>query len=240
MFEDALRYPWTGEKRAETLLVGGVLTLLGFLIVPVLFVLGYVVRVIRHTAAGDVAEPPSFSEWAELLFDGVAAVLVSLVYVGLPAALVAVSTLVFVVPVSTGSSGSVPGSGGVAAVVGALFTLGVAVVFLLVLVLSVYLAPAAVAAYARTERFDAAFSPAVLRPVVTGRRYATGWLVAVGIAVLAQLLGGAVSATVLGAILVPFLTFYAAVAGAYALGTAVRGMPPVDSGVGTPTRQPAT
>ena len=38
MLEDAIKYPWTGEQKLETLVIGGVLGLLGILFIPSLFV----------------------------------------------------------------------------------------------------------------------------------------------------------------------------------------------------------
>ncbi|MBX0323458.1 DUF4013 domain-containing protein [Halomicroarcula sp. F13] len=220
MFEDALRYPWRGEKRAETLLIGGVLSLLGFLLVPILFVYGYMVRVVRQTAAGDAATPPRFDDWEELLVDGVVAFVVSVVYLFVPVVAIALAAFAFLVPVTVVEGGVGPRAGMLAAG-GLLVALLALSVTLLLLLVALYLFPAGIAAYARTGRVTAAFSPGDLRTVAGDRRYATGWLVFVAIAVLAQVVSGAVAATGVGGLLVPFLLFYANVAGAYAIGVGV-------------------
>ncbi|MFB9813453.1 hypothetical protein [Haloarcula sebkhae] len=49
------------------------------------------------------------------------------------------------------------------------------------------------------------------------------------------MVGGFASVTVVGAVLIPFLSFYGNVAGAYAIGTAVREVPALASESQTPT-----
>ena len=222
MLEDTLRYPWNGEKKAETILVGGLLTLLGVLFVPILFVYGYLVRVIRDVSAGHDDAPPVFENWGDLLVDGLVAFLISLVYALVPAVAVALAVLSFVVPVTVVEGpGAGGGSGGLAAG-GLLLALLVGSVTLVLLVGALYLLPAAIAAYAVTGRAGAAFSPSTLRAVGTDGNYAMAVLIAVLIGIVAQIVGGIVAATVVGALLVPFVTFYGNVASAYAIGTGVR------------------
>ena len=220
MFEDALRFPWHGERKAETLLIGGVLTLLSVLFLPGLFVYGYLVRVVRRTAAGEDDAPPRFGEWGERLVDGLLAFVISTLYFLVPAIVVAGGALLFLVPVTVAGGGADTGAG-LLALAGGVLAL-VTVVLSLVLVLAAsYLVPAAVAAYARTGRFGSAFSPAILRPIATDGRYATGWVVAVIVGFLAQVVASVVSATGIGLVLVPFVLFYGYVAAAYAIGLGV-------------------
>lgn len=222
MIEDALRFPWTGEQKIETQAIGGVLTLLGVFFVPILFVYGYLIRVIRQTAAGTVDEPPAFSDWQELLFDGLVGVVISLVYTLIPGIVITVGAVVVFGSFGVvGSAVADSSGGGVLAAGGLLLALVIGLVSLVLFLVAVYVVPAAVAAFARTGEFGAAFSPSILRPMLTDRRYASAWAVAVGIAILAQIAGGAASSTGIGAILVPFLTFYGNVAGAYAIGVGI-------------------
>lgn len=132
--------------------------------------------------------------------------------------------MLFFVPVSVVGSGAGDAGGGIIAAGGALIALTVVALSLLLTVAATYLLPAAVAAFARTGRFGAAFSVSTLRPLVRDREYATAWVVAVAIALLAQILSGAVSATGVGIVLVPFISFYGYVAGAYAIGLGISDM----------------
>jgi len=63
MFEEAIRYPWKGEDNLKNVAIGGVLTLLGVFLLPMFFVLGYGLEVIRRVSDGDVAEPPAWEDW---------------------------------------------------------------------------------------------------------------------------------------------------------------------------------
>jgi hypothetical protein len=241
MFEDALRFPWNGEKKIETQAIGGVLTLLGVFVIPILFVYGYLVRVIRQTASGEVDEPPAFDDWGRLLTDGVVGFVITLVYTLIPGIVITVGALVVFGSFGVvGSAATDTGGGGALAVGGLLVTLLIGVVSLVLFLVAVYVVPAAVAAFARTGEFAAAFSPSVLRSMLTDRRYAMAWIVAVAIGILAQVVGGAVSATGVGAILVPFLTFYGNVAGAYAIGVGIADIDAVGaSDEETPAGRPA-
>ena len=237
MFENALRFPWNGDKKLETLAIGGLLTLLGVFFVPILFVYGYLIRVIRQTASGEVTEPPAFSDWGELFMDGLVGFVISLVYVLVPSIVATAGALLVLLPLGIVGSGATDSGSGVLAAGGVILALVVAGLSLVLFLAAAYLIPAAVAAFARSGRFGAAFSPSVLRPILTDRRYVTAWAVAVAIALLAQIAGGAVSATGVGAILVPFLAFYGNVAGAYAIGVGISDMP---VGGGSDEDAPAT
>lgn len=238
MFEEAIRYPWKGEKNVETIAIGGVLSLFGFLILPMFLVYGYAVRVIRQVSVGDDETPPVFEDYEELFVDGLKTFAIVLVYSLIPTAVVALAVGSWFVPVavSSGSGGSPGAVGVIGLVIGLLVLLVAAVVSLAFL----YLVPGAVAAFARTGRLGAAFSPTELRAIGGHRGYAVGWAVAVGVTLLASIVGGAVSATVLGALLVPFLTFYGTVAAAYAIGNGVSDLPVVEGDEGNATvGQPA-
>lgn len=241
MFEDALRYPWTGDDRLETIVVGGVLGLLGMLVVPMFLVFGYLVRVVRRVGEGDEA-PPSFDDWGELLVDGLKAFVVVLVYGLVPAFVLTVAALALFLPVTvveeTGP-GATASSGTLIDPVGLVVALAVVVLALGLTLVALYLLPAGVAALARTGRLGAAFSPSQLRRIGLSGRYATGWLVAVGISILASVAAGVLAATVVGAVLVPFVNFYGNVAGAYAIGRGVREVPRTDLRAAASERSPA-
>ncbi|MFC6973524.1 DUF4013 domain-containing protein [Halomicroarcula sp. GCM10025709] len=240
MFEDALRYPWAGEHRLETILVGGVLTLLGVLFVPILVVYGYLVRVVRAVSAGDDAVPPAFDDWGELLVDGVVAFVVSFVYALVPATFVTVAVLTFVIPVTVVGGTEVTQLPRTVAAGGVLLAILVAVLAVVVLLGALYLLPAALAAYAVTGRIASAFSPSTLRAIGGDGSYAIALIVALVIGFLAQVIGGLAAATVIGVLLVPFITFYGNVAAAYAIGIGVRDTPLVrQHREDSPSGQPA-
>ena len=118
--------------------------------------------------------------------------------------------------------------------------LATAAVGLITLLAAVYLFPAAIAAFARTGSFGAAFSPSLLRRIGTDGDYAVAWLIAIVIGIIAQIVAGAVAITVLGLVLVPFVTFYGNIASAYAIGRGIESVPlPDEQSEESATGQPA-
>lgn len=221
MFEDALRYPANGDDVLTTIAIGGILGLLGFLILPVFVVYGYLVHVVRAVSRGDDGTPPTFEEWGELLVDGVKGFVIVLVYTVVPATLLALAVApVFVISSVTVSSGAATGNGGggLVTTVILLVILVVAGLSLVALLAAVYIVPAALTAFATTNRLGAAFSLTHLRRIGGSGQFLTGWLIAVVLSVLAGFVAGVAAATVLGILLVPFVNFYGNVAAAYALG----------------------
>jgi hypothetical protein len=216
MIQEALEYPRTGDNWTRTVLIGGILSLLGVLVVPTILVLGYLVRVLERTMRGD-DHPPTFDEWGDLFVDGLKAAAITFAYGLVPAAVaaavVAGGILSFSVVGGSGAGSATAGGVGVAVViVGSLlaFALGL---------LAVYVVPAAIAAFAETDRIGSAFSIADLRPVLTSGTYATAWVTAFAIVVGAGLLAGALNAIpVIGFVIGGFVGFYAAVAAYYVVG----------------------
>lgn len=177
MLEAALRYPTTGERALERLLVGGVLVLLSVFVLPAFLVYGYLVRSLAAVAGGD-DEPPAFDDWAGLLVDGLKAAVVAVAYGIVPFA----AAVAFFVPVSVGTAAGGNGSPGVLAGVGVLAVLLLVVVALVV----AYVVMAALSTFAVEGRLAAAFD---LRRVA--RFAASGpYLAAVLLAIAVQVLLG--------------------------------------------------
>jgi hypothetical protein len=232
MFQDAINYPRNSDSAVKNVAIGGILLFLSFLFVPALAVFGYVVRSLRYVLDG-VEEPPVFDDWGDLLTDGAKAFAIGLVYSLVPAVIAAVAVLASGATLGLGGNGT--GSG---LAVGLIALVAALLVFVVSLV-AAYVVPAAIVAWVRTDSLSAAFSPTELRVLAFSKTYATGWLVAVGISLLAGVVIGVLNAVLIGALLAPFITFYANVAGAYAIGTAVREMPAIDDGSDAPSGQPA-
>ena len=218
MIQDALGYPRTGDDWTKTVLIGGILSLLGVLVVPTVLVLGYLVRVLERTMHGD-EQPPEVDDWGGLLVDGIQAFAITLAYVFVPAAVGAAvvvgGVLSFAVVGGSGAGSGAAGGAGVAVlVVGSLLTLALSL-------LAAYVIPAAIAAFAETGRIGAAFSAADLRPALTSGTYATAWAVAFAVVVGAGLAAGALNAIpVVGFVIGGFIGFYAGVAAHYIVGHA--------------------
>jgi len=231
MFQEALNYPRNSDSAVKNVAIGGALLFLSFLFVPTFFVLGYVVRTLRNVMHG-IEEPPVFDEWGDMLVDGAKAFAIGLAYSLVPAVIAIVAV------VTSGATLGLTGPGRSGGLVVALVALGALALLTVVSLVLAYLLPAAIVAWVRTDSLGAAFSPSRLRVYAFSKTYATGWVVAVGISLLGGIVVGVLNAVLVGALLAPFITFYANVAGAHAIGSAVREMPGVETGSDAPVSQP--
>ncbi|WP_435193932.1 DUF4013 domain-containing protein [Natronomonas sp. EA1] len=205
MFETAINYPRQGEKPWMTILIGGLLSLFSFLIIPAFIVLGYTIRVLRHTMEGEEA-PPRFAEWGALLVDGLKAFVVLLAYFIVPAIIVGLSVGGVALAAITGGEPSLAALGGA--------FIGLSVAGLLALALW-YVAPAGLANFAKTGSLSAAFAVGELKQAAFSASYAKHWALALVVLLIAGALAGALAATGIGAILGVFVEFYALVVAYY-------------------------
>jgi hypothetical protein len=220
MLSDALSFPRRGEDWLSTLLVGGILTFLGFLILPVFVVQGYLVRVLDH-AANRERTPPSFTQWGSLLVDGLKLFVVNLVYgllavVPLTVVVAALFLPVFVreTPIESGTVPAQAAETGGGDGVGLLVFVVLLLVAVLLTLLAVYVLPAAMANFAIEGRLGAAFD---VRTVLAGALtsdYAVAWLLALVVGIVGGLVGSALTAVLLGV----FVIFYVQVVFYYLVG----------------------
>ncbi|GAA0229572.1 DUF4013 domain-containing protein [Haladaptatus pallidirubidus] len=203
MFNDSINYLKDSDDAAKTVLIGGLLAIFGFLIIPALIVEGYVIRVLRRGSAGDT-EAPVFSDWGTLTVDGLKAAIITLVYFLVPAILAAVF-----VGGGAALANDAPFIGGVVALFGGLLTL--------IATLAVwYVVPAALVRFAENGAMGSGFDYESLAPIVRDREYATGWLLALGVIVVAGVIVSVVAVVPLvGWLVAVFLGFYAQVTAAY-------------------------
>ncbi|WP_254831089.1 DUF4013 domain-containing protein [Haloglomus salinum] len=214
MFEESINYPREGGDSWKTIAIGGVLGILSFLVVPVFLVLGYGARVLRDAADDPGTESaPVFDDWGELLVDGLKLFVVSLAYLLVPLVIFGVTTGGLVVAILTGSQSLTAG-----AILGAL---GGFVVAGLLTLLIYYFLPAALTFVAMSGSVADGFAIGRIRALVTTREYAVRWLVALGVLVVVGAITSVLSATGIGALVVPFVSFYGMVSAYYLYGGAV-------------------
>jgi len=199
---DAITYPTESDDWLVTVLIGGVLSLLGFLVVPLLLVYGYLVRAIRANLDGE-SEPPSFGDWGELLVDGLKALVIVFLYMLVPLAVMMVTIGGSIAAIATGSdAAAATGVGGLVA--------GGLLAFVLALVFG-YLSAVGLVNFCREERFGAAFDLGRIRDIGLDADFALPWLVSIGVFFAAGIVG---AIPVVGFILGVFLNFYALVVAA--------------------------
>jgi len=210
MLEDGLSYPIRGDWIGR-IIIGGVLGFLSLLVVPAFVIVGYLVRVLERTVAGDEV-PPEFDEWGDLLIKGVVGTVIIIAYTTVP--LIAYGLLVTVV------FGAGVGIGGDAGALIGVVGLLLALAFIPVLFLIYYAVPAALAAYAARGEIGAAFDVALLKPTLLSTEYLVAVLMPIVVAVITWVVSGVLAATFIGIVLVPFVQFYGQVAVFRMFGTA--------------------
>lgn len=196
MLEDALAYPRRSDDWVATILIGGVLMLLSFLVLPGLVVQGYLLRVLRRVATGDVEAAPSFTEWGELLVDGI-----RLFVVGIAYSLVVVVPMVVLAAVTSGLAAASPRAAGPVVVVLILASLVLSFVL-------AYFLPAAITNFAVEDSIGGAFAFGTITDAAISSEYATAWVLALVVGVVGGLVAAALSVVVVGL----FVSFYVQVA----------------------------
>jgi len=194
-------YPMEGEDWLMTVLIGGVLTIFGFLLIPLLAVYGYLLRVIKRSMEGD-PQPPSFGDWGDVVVDGVKVAVVGIVYSIIPG-------IVFAVTVGGSIAAMATGTRGGAAAGAAGLTVG----FLLSIVLSLvfgYVGVAGLVNFAVEDRLGAAFDVGTITTIALSREYAVAWLLSIAVFLGAGIVAGVLNIVpFLGAIAGAFVFFYA-------------------------------
>ncbi|MFC7096598.1 DUF4013 domain-containing protein [Halobaculum marinum] len=212
MLEDGLSYPLAGDSALGRIVIGGLLGLLSFLVIPGILLFGYLVRVLEGTARGEET-PPAFDDWGEMLVDGLKGLAVTLAYAFIPMVLLSVTIGTAILGAGSGSNAG--------SVLGGIGLLG-AFVSLLVMVVIYYLVPAALTNMAVEDSLAAAFDFETLKVSLLSADYLVAWLIpfAIGL-VLNVVTVFLVTITFgIGGLVVPFIQFYAQVAIFYMFGRA--------------------
>lgn len=199
MLSEALEFPRRGEDWLQTVLIGGVLSLLSFLIIPGIIVNGYLLRVLRAGIDGDET-PPTFGDWVDLLVDGILVWVVQFVYVGIPAFLLLMVAGSFALFAAAAND---PG-GAAAAVAGGLVALLFLLAVGLLLLAAVYLLPAALANFARTGEFTAAFHLRTVGRAALSADYLIAMVLVVAVSIVLGFIGGLLTIVLVGV----FVLFY--------------------------------
>lgn len=171
---DAFRYPLSGDARYRTLVAGVLLSALGVLVLPAVFVAGYYGRVLAASSTGR-CEPPRFDGFGALFVQGLKTWAVVAIYLLLG---VSVVVAVGIAALVLGEMGTGAGTwvGLLALVLAVLVLLGV------FMIPAWFFFPAVMIHVARNDSVAAAFDGRAIADVVTDRRYLKAW--AGGVAVL--------------------------------------------------------
>ena len=200
-----------GDSWIAQMLIGGVLLVFFFLLIPVFAFNGYLLRVIGTTVEGE-SEPPAWNDWGELIIDGIKFSIVGLVY-----SIVPIVAIFGIGGVLLGLGGAAGDSGG-----GIIAGFGLITMLLLipVLFLVYYIVPAALANMAVEGSLGAAFDFSLLKNVVLTSDYFIAVLMPIVVGIITNIVSNILAITVIGLVLVPFVTYYGQVAVFRMFGTA--------------------
>jgi hypothetical protein len=217
MLSKSLSYVRDSENVVTTVILGGLLVLLGVLIVPTVTLVGYLMRVLRSSADDeDVAPEIRTGDLVDLTVEGIPGAVVGFVYFLIPTLVAAVfvgGSIVALVAGGSANSGGLLGLGFGGILIGGLLATVLGLV-------AAYVVPAALANVAESGSIGAGFDLGTLRPVLFSGAYATAWAMGVGLLLVAGLLVGVISTVTfgLGGILGAFVQFPALVAAYYIVG----------------------
>ena len=148
----AFRYVFEDKQGLSKLLIGVLISLLSFLILPAFILQGYLVKIIRHVMGGNDNDLPEWTDWGKLLVDGLAVAIGQFIWT-LP------FFLVFIIgTIATTGLGSMAEGGSDAAAAGAMGGgLLLACLGLLFAVAFLFMTPALMIQYAMKDEFSAMF-----------------------------------------------------------------------------------
>lgn len=234
MFGDALRFPLAGDEGVKSVIIGGVLLFLSFLLVPVLPVYGYFVRAANAGYEQD-DDAPAFEEWGDLLVDGVKVLVVGIVYFLIPTMVLIAGTIVTGIGAAASNPGAPPSAiaSGIGLVGGLLFL----VTGLLYLV-ALYVFPAAIVSLSRESDVAAAFDFGTVLGAAFSADYFVAGVLAILLSVVVGVLTVVLSFLTLGLFLflAVFVQFYVQVAFFYLFGRGYAKATGADRGRDGPAR----
>jgi len=148
----ALTFVTEDDRWTTKLLIGGIMVLLSFLIIPILFVQGYLVHIVRNVVDGEEKPLPEWGHWGKLLKDGFNLIVAGLVYT-LPIWILMCCSFAFFIPAAV-SEGDFAG---IMAAIGATAMMLMFCLLFLFIIAFALLQPAITIQYAREDSLSACF-----------------------------------------------------------------------------------
>lgn len=171
MIEPAIFYPFRGENVLKRTAIGTILLFFWAFLIPVLIILGYLIAIIRTTVAGH-DEPPAFADWRRLIVDGLNVLAIGFLYLFIPINLFAI--LWFFSGQDTGSVYHISSNLDIIAIV----------VQMSILVLIMYLMPAALTNFANQKGITSAFEFNCIMSVVITTDYLVASVITTGFIII--------------------------------------------------------
>jgi len=148
----ALTFVTEDDRWITKILIGGVLVFLSFLIIPILFVQGYLVHIVRNVMDGAEEPLPEWEQWGKLLKDGFNLLIAGLVYT-LPIWLLMCCSFMFFIPAAVTEGGISE----IMAGIGVVSMMLMSCLFFLFIIAFALIQPAITIQYAREDSLSACF-----------------------------------------------------------------------------------
>jgi hypothetical protein len=214
--EKSFTFPFRDPKWGNKALIGSLITLAGYVIpiIPTLFVLGYIVRLMRHTIDTGETALPEWDEWGDLGLKGIYYLIVYLVYLLPGLALLASSAMTFFA--GTFASGWGGGDGldrarpwlGTFGAFSAIMAVSMFLLSLIALLAGWLAAPIAVARLAATDNVGAAFELDQVWRIIRVQigEFAVAWAVSLGLSYAMGIVVAVMYYTVCLCLFIPFVS----------------------------------
>lgn len=148
----SLTYTFEDDRWITKLLIGVVMTLLSIFIIPLFFIEGYMVQIVRNVMNGEEQPLPEWHDWGKLFKDGLNLLIAGLVY-SLPIwLLMCCGGLLFAPAAMTEGD-----MAGMLAGIGTVGAVGLSCFMLIFGIILALLGPAIIIQYARTDSLSACF-----------------------------------------------------------------------------------
>jgi hypothetical protein len=236
--KDIFRFPFQGPNWQSRFLLGAALIFASSFIplVPMVFVYGYILHVMRQAIKGEGLSMPAWDDWGKLGTDGLRAILIGLVYM-LPGIIVFVGGMALYMGASFAFPllmSGVQDESGLAIVLPMMFLGSMAIMFISMFlgsVLSVLGAiplPAAAAHFVSQDKVGAAFRVREWWPLLQANKlgYFISWVVVAGLTAMLYLAIMLAYYTLILCCLIPFLlapiSFYLLLVGSALFGQTYR------------------
>jgi len=213
----AFNFAFEDENWAAKVLVGGVLVFLSFLIIPPVFVGGYMIEVLRNTALGITEKLPEWDDWGAKFTRGLLSFLIDVVYY-LPVILLDLCLVLILAALG-------PEQGSDREVVSAVLSICLGLPTALYALIASLVLPAAQLRYAVTDDVMAAFRLREVFSLISENlgNYALAILVVIAVSIAAVLIAGiTLFLCGLGLLLAPFVLFWSCTVMAHILGQVYR------------------
>lgn len=214
MLKESIVYPFNGESRVKPVVITTVLFTLSVLLLPFVIVVGYVMTVIKQTAAGNNS-PPEYTDWKLFTNRGLQGVAVTILYLLIPITLFGISAWLVNPELSETVEPTIVD----------LIALGFAMLSLTSYLVIHYILPVAIAITAITGSVKQAFNYKRISEVVRSLQYLKGFVIGF---VLVQVTGGLFLVALIvvtsgfGALLTPVVYAYLYIQIGYLIGESYR------------------